>query len=393
MNPITSSPTIMKPLLLSLLLLAFLPLHAQKAIIGRHDSVPRLILVKDVELTNLYDQQFSLSCVDKATDIPIVLTPENDLGYQLSNKEVYATRTFWYKGQTQTLFLRRDHIFNDSLAFYIYYDHKPEPAKKLKPIYLVQFAQDSILYPLIDDPAYDYVCPFRTWIFGLPKAQDPEVRQFFEQMQSTPRSFEAHYRIATSRADIRVPRFRWGVQLGLSYSQMTHEPFDLDGSLSLVPGLFADIPLSYMFSYHPEITFEKYASEGRTDITTSSLNSAAYNVTAISSPQLIRFTYALMPGKFLPYAELGAQASLRVKHTLDYMYLSQWYFEPEFRGEYLKQEFGSESVPAFCYGLLAGVGAEWLFAHRHSFFISARFFYEPGDISRMGGLLNISYNL
>ena len=60
---------------------------------------------------------------------------------------------------------------------------------------------------------------------------------------------------------------------------------------------------------------------------------------------------------------------------------------------FLKEEVGEESIPAVSFAVLAGFGVEWQYSRRHSFYFSGRFIWELGHVGRIGGMLQVSYNL
>ncbi len=108
-------------------------LSAQRALfpdsVGNISPVPIRAIVE----TDPYQRQFSLSCTSKLDNKPLVLTPDNAIGYQLSSRGMYVSHTFEYAGETKHLFLHRVGTYQDSLFFFVYYDD--EAARH--PIYYV----------------------------------------------------------------------------------------------------------------------------------------------------------------------------------------------------------------------------------------------------------------
>ena len=107
----------MKRIFILLFLLSFSCLYAQHAILGNVNPNIRTAQISDIQTTDPYLLQFSLTCIDTATGEQLVLTPDKDSGFQLSKRKLYKSKTFKYKGETQTLFLLRDHSYKDSLFF------------------------------------------------------------------------------------------------------------------------------------------------------------------------------------------------------------------------------------------------------------------------------------
>ena len=69
-------------------------LSAQRALFpdsaGNISPVPIRAIVE----TDPYQRQFSLSCTSKLDNKPLVLTPDNAIGYQLSSRGMYVSHTF-----------------------------------------------------------------------------------------------------------------------------------------------------------------------------------------------------------------------------------------------------------------------------------------------------------
>ena len=60
---------------------------------------------------------------------------------------------------------------------------------------------------------------------------------------------------------------------------------------------------------------------------------------------------------------------------------------------FLKEEVGEESIPAISFAVLAGFGVEWQYSRYHSLYFSGRFICELGSVGRIGGMLQVAYNL
>ena len=376
----------MKFRLILLFLLCYSCAIAQVALV--YDSIGeiQILPIKDVDETNDYLRQFSLTCTDRQRNSPATLTPDAYDGYMLSSRAVYATKTFEYAGDTKRLFLRRVKSYQDSIYFYIYYDD----AAALNPIYYVQTSDDDKVYPLADDTQKGYVSPLRSLLMSYPMAEDPEVRAYFDKMKPTPQSFEVRHQLALSKYASHLPSFKWGVLLGLAYSKVTGDPYAMDMAASVVPGVFADIPLIADLSWHPELTFEYYSSEGRVNNKQTAYNQVDYHTTSLSSPQLIRYTALNLPSRVLPYIELGGQVTFNLSSSMDYFYR-----EPVIKGKtpYAIEHQGEKPVPTATIAFVAGVGMEWQFSRHHSIYLSGRFFKELLDVGRIGAMLVASYNL
>ena len=367
-------------------------LSAQRALfpdsVGNISPVPIRAIVE----TDPYQRQFSLSCTSKLDNKPLVLTPDNAIGYQLSSRGMYVSHTFEYPGETRHLFLHRVGTYQDSLFFFVYFDD--EAARH--PIYYVQKNGEKQLYPLADDPATGYVSPLHTLLLSYPIAQDPDVRAYFDHLPPTPEAFKDAHRLAKSGYASHLPRFKWGVFLALPLTKVTAEGYMMDLAVSVVPGVFADIPLLFGLSYHPELTFEKYAANGSLSSETALYSDVAYNVTSLSLPQMLRYTSITRPSRLLPYYELGAQASFNLRRSMDYRYFHRdllSYLDYRRNINFLKEEVGEESVPAISFAVLAGFGVEWQYSRYHSLYFSGRFICELGSVGRIGGMLQVAYNL
>ena len=367
-------------------------LSAQRALfpdsVGNISPVPIRAIVE----TDPYQRQFSLSCTSKLDNKPLVLTPDNAIGYQLSSRGMYVSHTFEYAGETRHLFLHRVGTYQDSLFFFVYFDD--EAARH--PIYYVQKNGEKQLYPLADDPATGYVSPLHTLLLSYPIAQDPEARAYFDHLPPTPEAFQDAHRLALSGYASHVPRFKWGVHLALPLTKVLAEGYTMDFAVSVAPGVFADIPLLFGLSYHPELTFEKYAANGSLSSETALYSDVAYNVTSLSLPQMLRYTSITRPSRLLPYYELGAQASFNLRRSMDYRYFHRdllSYLDYRRNINFLKEEVGEESIPAISFAVLAGFGVEWQYSRYHSLYFSGRFICELGSVGRIGGMLQVAYNL
>ena len=274
-----------------LFLLWYTCANAQVALV--YDSIGEIqtLPIKDEDDSTPYLRQFSFTCIDRKSNRQITLTPDSCYGYRFSSHMLYASKTFEYAGETKRLFLRRVRVYQDSIVFYVYYNDKAA----LEPIYYFQTRDDDRVYPMADDPEKGYISPLHSLLLSYPMAEDPEVRAYFDKMEPTPRSFVKRHRLALSKYASHLPRFKWGVTLGLASSKLKADDYKMDQVMSVVPGVFADIPILPNTSYHPELTFEKYAAKGRRNLIPGDFNHAAYNVTSLATPQLIRYTMFNLP--------------------------------------------------------------------------------------------------
>ena len=379
----------MKFRLILLFLLWYTCANAQVALV--YDSIGdiQMLPIKDEDDSTPYLRQFSFTCIDRQNNRQITLTPDSCHGYRFSSHMLYASKTFEYAGETKRLFLRRVRVYQDSIVFYVYYNDKAA----LEPIYYFQTRDDDRVYPMADDPEKGYISPLHSLLLSYPMAEDPEVRAYFDKMEPTPRSFVKRHRLALSKYASHLPRFKWGVTLGLASSKLKADDYKMDQVMSVVPGVFADIPILPNTSYHPELTFEKYAAKGRRNLIPGDFNHAAYNVTSLATPQLIRYTMFNLPKRLLPYVELGGQFTLNMKHSLEYSYIKEAGEDINTNLPIVHEIRGEEDIPAASLALLGGVGAEWQCSRHHSWFVSVRLVKEMGDFGRTGCLLQISYSL
>ena len=379
----------MKFRLFLLFLLWYTCANAQVALV--YDSIGeiQMLPIKDEDDSTPYLRQFSFTCIDRQNNRQITLTPDSCHGYRFSSHMLYASKTFEYAGETKRLFLRRGRVYQDSIVFYVYYNDKAA----LEPIYYFQTRDDDRVYPMADDPEKGYISPLHSLLLSYPMAEDHEVRAYFDKMEPTPRSFVKRHRLALSKYASHLPRVKWGVTLGLASSKLKADDYKMDQVMSVVPGVFADIPILPNTSYHPELTFEKYAAKGRRNLIPGDFNHAAYNVTSLATPQLIRYTMFNLPKRLLPYVELGGQFSLNMKHSLEYSYIKEAGEDINTNLPIVHEIRGEEDIPAASLALLGGVGAEWQCSRHHSWFVSVRLVKEMGDFGRTGCLLQISYSL
>ena len=379
----------MKFRLFLLFLLWYTCANAQVALV--YDSIGEIqtLPIKDEDDSTPYLRQFSFTCIDRQSNRQITLTPDSCYGYRFSSHMLYASKTFEYAGETKRLFLRRVRVYQDSIVFYVYYNDKAA----LEPIYYFQTRDDDRVYPMADDPEKGYISPLHSLLLSYPMAEDPEVRAYFDKMEPTPRSFVKRHRLALSKYASHLPRFKWGVTLGLASSKLKADDYKMDQVMSVVPGVFADIPILPNTSYHPELTFEKYAAKGRRNLIPGDFNHAAYNVTSLATPQLIRYTMFNLPKRLLPFVELGGQFSLNMKHSLEYSYMKEAGEDINTNLPIVHEIRGEEDIHSASLALLGGVGAEWQCSRHHSWFVSVRLVKEMGDFGRTGCLLQISYSL
>ena len=379
----------MKFRLFLLFLLWYTCANAQVALV--YDSIGEIqtLPIKDEDDSTPYLRQFSFTCIDRQNNRQITLIPDSCHGYRLSSHMLYASKTFEYAGETKRLFLRRVRVYQDSIVFYVYYNDKAA----LEPIYYFQTRDDDRVYPMADNPEKGYISPLHSLLLSYPMAEDPEVRAYFDKMEPTPRSFVKRHRLALSKYASHLPRVKWGVTLGLASSKLKADDYKMDQVMSVVPGIFADIPILPNTSYHPELTFEKYAAKGRRNLIPGDFNHAAYNVTSLATPQLIRYTMFNLPKRLLPHVELGGQFTLNMKHSLEYSYMKEAGEDINTNLPIVHEIRGEEDIPAASLALLGGVGAEWQCSRHHSWFVSVRLVKEMGDFGRTGCLLQISYSL
>ena len=364
--------------------------NAQVALMYDADGEIQMLQIKDVAETNDYQRQFSLTCTNRLNDSLITLTPEVYDGYMLSSRTVYASKKFEYAGETKRLFLRRVKVYQDSIYFYVYYDDE----SALNPIYYMDRNGNGEVYPLADDPEKGYISPLHALLLSYPMAEDPEVRAYFDKMEPTPRSFEERHQLALSKYASHLPRFKWGAMLGLASTKVKTDLYRMDQAISMVPGVFADIPILLDFSYHPELSFEKYAANGSHKSTGMDVyNDAAFNVTQLSTAQLFRYSSYNLPTRWVPFIEIGGQFSYKLKHSMEYSFIDQNTISYLTSTTFAEEHRGEEEIPATSFSFLAGVGIEWQFSRHHSLYLSGRFYKEFGNFGRIGGLLLISYNL
>ena len=111
---------------------------------------------------------------------------------------------------------------------------------------------------------------------------------------------------------------------------------------------------------------------------------------------MLRYTSITRPSRLLPYYELGAQASFNLRRSMDYRYFHRDllnYLDYRRNINFLKEEVGEESIPAISFAVLAGFGVEWQYSRYHSLYFSGRFICELGSVGRIGGMLQVAYNL
>ena len=381
----------MKHLIFLILLLSSLTnLSAQN--VQMLDSAVNISVVrlKDLENVDDYQLQFSITGFSMKDHRIVTVTPDIATGFRIpSSHRVFVSCRFEYGGEERQLFLRRTKIYQDSISFYVYYD---DPSRE-KPIYFVRMGSEPKLYPLADNPSTGYVSPLRQWLMSYPIVEDEAVRRFFEQLQPTPESFEQRHRLALSRYASHLPHLRWGVQAGVSFSKVITDDYKMDLAASVSAGLFADVPLGRAdgLSYHPELSFEKYAAKGKM-YGQPTLSDVAYNTSTLATTQLLRYTTIWLPSRVLPYFELGAMASLNLKRSMEYKFIGYTYDDTS-RYPIAKEYIGKEDLHLFRAAPVAGVGVEWQYARHHSLYVSTRFSLGLGHLSRMGGTLLIAFNL
>ena len=379
----------MKRHLILLFLLWNTALMAQNVLMRDDAGEIKAVALRDVEDATPYNRQFEIKGTNAEGNV-VAYTPETADGYQLSSRKVWISCTFDYEGETRRLFLHRTETYRDSIYFLAYYPDKAT----LKPIYFLQLRGDQTVYRLTDDPQTGYVSPLTSWLMSYPIAQDPDVRAYFERMKANPTSFKERHQLARSGYASHLPKWKWGVLAGMNLSQVLADDFSMDLTASATVGLFADLPIGHKdgLSYHPELTFEKYAAKGKMKDNQPVRDDVAYNTTTIATTQLVRYSAIWVHSRFVPFFDLGATLGMNVRRKMEYKFITTVLDMKSKR--YVSREFmGKEDLETLTLALVAGLGVEWQYDRHHSIYFSTRFFKDRGNISRIGGSIQIAFNL
>lgn len=243
------------------------------------------------------------------------------------------------------------------------------------------------LKPMKDDPQTGYVNPLKTYLEQFPIAQENEnVKAYIHSMKPTANSFRSRYKVCLTGNANYIPRVCWGVLAGAGIAKLSFEAYDFKPQLQGFVGIFADIPLIDGFSFHPELTYRKYAFS-KLEETIQKL-SAVCNRQDFVLPLMLRYTFLSQKGKVLPYIQLGAELEYALKNESASQYMTT-----DSEGFNVWTESGTIKHDKFGVAYTGGIGVEWKILSNHSLFLDLRYNRETTKEHLTGYYAVLSFNL
>ena len=344
--------------------------------------------MRSVEDAGIMNLQESVTFID-ANDKKRTFTPDSMITFYIK-KEAYTAFTFEFKGKTQKAFLFR--YMNDiesGLKMFMYFE-APN-----KPNYYCQKGNDPTLYPAFDNPSKGYISPMHSYLRELAGDKADEFEEHIDGERMGPEMFMKLKRLIKAKnLDIKQ-RTRFGFVIASEYSKIQMSDYEFNSSALFSAGVFADIPVDYDITIHPELLVSKYGLNGtKKDLQT---NTVAYNTTALSLPIMIRYTFNHLAGKYTPYIQFGYQPTLMVSSKLEYRYLVNNMESPI--PDYDDTKYTSivtdtdDNISNHYSNLIGGVGVGYSILPKHSIFIDVRARLGIARHRHTGIMLSLSYNL
>jgi len=329
-----------------------------------------------------YSRQYQIRIIDQKGKNERTLTTDSIIGYRCK-EGVFTLKTFSLHGMRQKAFLKRVSIFEtDSIVFFSYVD------KGNNSYDLVQLGTSDEVLPLYDYDANGYENPLKKLLLSNEYAKDKQVADYINKHNISPSTYET----ITKRFKIghpeRLPRFRWGGVAKIGLRPVYHDSFTCNNATVPEFGLFADIPLFSVVSFHPELTMSKYNTRGTIDLYGESW--VANNVTTVNIPVFLRISHQYAKGKFIPFADLGCEMRYALKNKFDYRWVTydlEIYKYHSF--SFSEVHYDSEDGKKFFVQPVAGVGFEWQVLPRHSVF----FEFLLGINKKMSECFSVSFNI
>lgn len=183
-----------------------------------------------------------------------------------------------------------------------------------------------------------------------------------------------------------ITRFRFGVMAGAGISFMSPEEFSKSESdFTYYVGLFADIPVSQGFSFHPEAYYMKDAIVS-SDYKDNSYIDITYNKETVAIPLLARYSFLFVKGRTVPYMQIGPLVNIGLKKEIEQRTIS---YEEEVHTVF--NELGKKNGYLYM-GVSCGTGLEYKLTGRHSVFADFRYNYVNDNGSNHQVFFNLSFN-
>ena len=304
---------------------------------------------------------------------------EEIVGFR-DGKKMYYSKTLELDGQLLHVLLPRAYG-KDSVGIYQYLQDNGK--WKL----YAGIGKDSLLVPIVDEANPNYVNPLLTYLKEFPIASDVIVSEFIDGLKPTINSFERRHLVVRTGNPNYITRFRWGIMAGASMGTAKVEPFDFANKLLGFGGLFADIPVIEGLSLHPEVTFSPYGYSSN-QITSLGQVLAVYNRKDLVGTFMFRYTLRMLKGKWLPYAQVGAETNWTLDKSLDSA--ERWTDE---EGFITLEQLSYPQEKGMTLGATAGLGVEYILTPKHSLFFDLRYRQEMEKEGVRGICLTASFNL
>ena len=325
-------------------------------------------------------RQYSIS-IEKNGRIVKTYDAKDIVGYR-EGGTTYAPKVILVNGERRKVLLPRIY-WKEPVQMYVFITDEGNKE------YYFQNDKDenSPLHPMRDDAQTGYVNPLKTYLEEFPIAQDnEEVKAYIRSMKPTVNSFRSRYKVCRTGNANYIPRIRWGVLAGAGIAKLFLESYDFKPKLQGFVGVFADIPLIDGFSFHPELTYRKYAFS-KLEESKTKLN-VVYNRQDFVLPLMLRYTLVSLKGKILPYMQLGAELGYALKNESASQYTTT---DPD--DFIVWTESGIIKHDKFGIAYTAGIGTEWKIRSNHSLFLDLRYCKETTKDYLTGYYAVVSFNL
>ncbi|MBE6286859.1 MAG: hypothetical protein E7099_01525 [Mediterranea massiliensis] len=341
--------------------------------IGKDTVISRVAFAVD----NARGKQQAISLIDKDGKI-IKRYKAEEIKYYIDGGQLYTSAYLMENDTLKRLLLPRIYSREDVSIYKYYPNHE-------RSVYYVRFAGDSILKPmLVNDKNLltDYLLTF-------PIAKEERVNTYIHRMKATPASFDKRYKIILSENTNYLTRFRWGILAGAGFGGVSHKIYSFENKFQGLLGAFIDVPFYNSLSFHSELAYREYTEVTHFESMGDHYGGAAiYNGRGLIMPLMVRYTANHLKGKWLPYLQIGPELHYMFKNETANQYLTG-----TTDGYMMLMESGTISLDKFSVGVTGGVGVEWKWQPRHSFFFDIRYTHEFSDYSQSGIYAVVSFNL
>lgn len=332
---------------------------------------------------NYRKKQYAVTITNNNSGITHTYKVGDLIAYK-EGKTLFASQRFFVNGQVMRAFLPRVY-WKETLSIFSFL---PDDSKKKE--YYVQLLGDSLLFPLKGSPETNGVNPLMTYLETFPVSQDETAKRYIRRMKPTPGSFSNRYRVCRTGNTNYIPKIRWGVLAGVGLADLSYSVYDFGQKFQGFAGLFADFPLLFGVSFHPELMYKEYSRTISLDKSAMPIEqgNAIYNRRDVVMPLMVRYTVIPLKGKVLPYIQAGVELEMAFKKETASQYRGE-----DADGYSHWVSTGPIALDKFTVPCTVGVGVEYKLNARHSLFCDVRYSKESQDTKKSGYYIVLSFNL